>query len=334
MLGLRLAIRTRQKVLLKNSIRFFNALSQPQPNIKPLPEPVNIKVDLDGPQKRITPIDLTVKNVAHLLPHQPILENFIHHNPLRHFEWLPFHSALDHVRWFESYKSPGERFLELTHVDPRKRVNESLSDLCSSFLDKGAAKWTPGFRDKGFLYFFASLEGLGFAPWRKHARQVAQRILNTKNNDLASLALPIIQENLEFFGIPPEDWERAIFSMLSELRGWAGMFERMESHPNEVPPHTTVRLLDFCAVQSILSRSSIEALARQLGWKESKQPFHVFLSKILTLRVDSSVRSSVHDFTPHDSSIAYVDQNAERREALELEFEHALLHSIGIPQNK
>lgn len=275
--------------------------------------------------KRIPIADL-VNEVSDLLPHQGILENFIHHNPLKHLESIPFNDAIDFMHKLEMYMSPSERLLSLVDVDPRKRVNEALADLSSVFLDRGAAKWAPGFRHKGFLYFFASLEVLGFAPWRKYARSVAQRILELEqiNKDaIPSLSETIIQENLEFFDVPRDDWGPAIHAMASELRGWAGMFTRMESHPNEAPPDTTVRLLDFCAVQSILSRSSMEALARQFGWKESEISFGMWLKRAPTLRPASQ------DTMGHSSAISYLDQNAERREALENDFEHAILHSIG-----
>jgi uncharacterized protein YbcC (UPF0753/DUF2309 family) len=262
-----------------------------------------------------------VEQAADLLPNQGILENFIHHNPLEDLESLSFKEALEHVHTLESYMSPGERVFSLVQVDPRKRVNEALVDLSSAFLDRGAAKWAPQFRDKGFLYFFAALENLGFPPWRKHARVLATRVLNQVES--TALAEEILQENLQFFGIPPEEWTSAIRSMLLELRGWAGMFRRMEIRPLEAPANTNVRLVEFCAVQSILMRSSIEALVCQSsGWDTSMQ-FSQWLSKAPT------IRERDHETTHHTSAIAFVDQSAERREVLETEFKHTLLNAIG-----
>ena len=280
-------------------------------------------------------VEHLVKDAAELLPHQPILENFIHHNPLRPLESLPFRVALEHVHELESYMSPGERLFALIDVDPRKRVNEALADLSSAFLDRGAAKWAPRFRDKGFLLFFASLECLGLAPWRRYAREVSKRILPTLEESVSkeshiALAESIIRENLDFFGSCGEEEEmvHTIRSMLLELRGWAGMFSRMESHPNEAPPNTLVLLIEFCAVQSILTRSSIESFALQFGWDPKEMPFHKWISKVPLKRPPS------YDSTPHDSAIAYLDQNSERRESLETEFENALLRAIGMNENK
>jgi hypothetical protein len=122
-------------------------------------------------------MEAALNEAAKMLPNQAILENFIHQNPLSAFESLSFREAIDHVHHLETYMSPAERLSVLLEVDPRKRANEGLADLSSSFLDRGAAKWTPKFRDRGFLYFFASLERLGVAPWRSFARQEAKRLL-------------------------------------------------------------------------------------------------------------------------------------------------------------
>lgn len=265
-----------------------------------------------------------VEQAADLLPNQAILENFVHNNPLKQFEEMKFREALDHVHKLESYMSPGERAFQKFNVDPRKRVNEALVDISCVFLDRGAAKWAPQFRDKGFLYFFATLEGLGIGPWRKHSREAAKRILADyeRRGDTQHMAETILRENLELLGIPRQDWSYAIRSMLLELKGWAGMFRRMETHPAEAPPNTTVRLLDFCAVQSILMRSSIEALGRELRW-DPKVPIAE------QLRLASPFRTEKKDHTLHASALAHIDQSPERREILETEFKRTLLSAIG-----
>jgi len=125
------------------------------------------------------------------------------------------------------------------------------------------------------------------------------------------------------FGIPEAEWTDAIRSMLLELRGWAGMFRRMETHPEESPTNAMVRLVDFCAVKSIMVRSSIESLARESGWSPDLMPLSSWLSRAPTYRKPKQ------ETILHPSAIAYADQCAERREALETEFKHTLLHAIG-----
>lgn len=244
---------------------------------------------------------------------------------------MQFDDAVRYVHQLESTMSPGESVFAMLNVDPRKRTKEALVDLCAPFLDRGAAKWAPGFRDRGFLHFFATLENLGHSPWRKHARQTAKRILMVQQNgttvdanrESLALAESILLENLKQFGVPPEQYTDVTRAMMLELRGWAGMFRRMETHPSEAPPNTKVRLVEFCAVQSILMRSSIESLARQSDWNESQMSLAVWLSSAPTSR------EQAHEISHHPSAIAYVDQTSEGREHLEKEFQQTLLHAIG-----
>lgn len=269
-----------------------------------------------------------VERAADLLPHQGILENFIHRNPLQHLESMQFHAAVAHVKELESALSPGERAFLLTGVDPRKRVNEALSDLSASFLDRGVAKWAPRFRNRGFLYFFASLENLGIAPWRKHARIASERILaelrapplNDANH--AKLAENVIRENLVYFGVPSDMWESSLRSMMLDLRGWAGMFHRMQLHSDEAPVGTHVQLVEFVAVESILLRSSMVAFARNRGWDQAETSFSAWLSQAPT------TRGSTGEGPPHSSSLAFADQHPGRRDGLEATVEHALLGAI------
>ena len=59
----------------------------------------------------------------------------------------------------------------------------------------------------GFLSFFAELENLGVAPWRKHARETANwvRLVSSgATGDARStgeIAESILQDNLKFFGV-------------------------------------------------------------------------------------------------------------------------------------
>ncbi len=83
---------------------------------------------------------------------------------------MKFKDAIEYAHYLETYMSPGERAINLVDFDSRERVKEALVDLCSAFLDRQTAKWSYRHRHKGFLYFYASLENLGFAPWRRGAR--------------------------------------------------------------------------------------------------------------------------------------------------------------------
>ena len=265
-----------------------------------------------------------------MLPQQAILENFVHHNPLEHLQQMPMRDAVQYAHSLESKMSIGERVNALTGVDPRKRVNDALVELSSAYLDRGAAKWAPQFRDKGFLYFFASLECLGRAPWRRHARITARRIQSelSKETDqwaqrTVSLAAELIQENLDALGVEPGDQTDALRALLLELKGWAGMFHRMETHPAEAPESVSSRLIEFSAVQCILTRASIESLALQSGGG------HDSLSSWIAKAPKEREKSGGNEWPQHDSALSHIDQSADRREALETEFKYSLIHAIG-----
>ena len=113
-----------------------------------------------------------LQKAAVLLPHQAILENFVHTNPLAVLQDMDFFEAQEHVRGVLGYPSPGARLSSLMGSDPRKRAHAALVELAAVFLDRGAAKWSAPYRAKGFLYFFAELEAAVLFPpaWRAQAR--------------------------------------------------------------------------------------------------------------------------------------------------------------------
>ena len=160
------------------------------------------------------------------------------------------------------------------------RVRRAVSELAGAFLDRGSAKWDGGLRKHGFLAFFAELENVGFAGWRKGARKTASRIRervllegdeDQRQQSLASMGREVLAANLAAFGAPvpaipastvatrERDLDfhpttMTLRAMLIDVRGWGGMFERHQNHPEEAPEHVPVRLLDFCVVLSILLR--------------------------------------------------------------------------------
>ena len=166
--------------------------------------------------------------------------------------------------------------------------------------------------------------------WRRHARLCAERVLADSRHlgtyNAEELASKLIESHLTWFGIPRNEWVPALRNMMLELRGWAGMFARMQARPDEAPEAVRgcVRLLEFAAVQVVLMRASIEALALESGWHKAVTPFSMWIAQWPpTQRAPSSV------WVSHPSSIASVGQQADSRDELESQFERTLLHSIG-----
>lgn len=275
------------------------------------------------------PVAAMIKDAAEVLPKQAILENFVHHNPWEIFQNMDFFQALEHVEKAFSTMSPGARLFALVNVDPRNRANTAIAELGAVFLDRGVAKWRAPHRERGFLYFFASLECLGFAPWRAHSRAVARRITSQMDGDSSqsseALAHSIILENLKCFCMSSDEWVSTIQSMFLDLPGWGGMFERMEMHACEAPELTNVRLHDFCAVQSILLRSSVESLARGSGW-DTSTPLGSFLSQAPTTH---EIPKFDDEFWQNPSGLAYKPQNCSLRPTHEKNFCLNMLAALG-----
>jgi formate hydrogenlyase subunit 3/multisubunit Na+/H+ antiporter MnhD subunit len=112
--------------------------------------------------------------------------------------------------------------------------------------------------------------------------------------------------------------------MLFDLPGWAGMFQRMETHPSEAPANANVQLTDFAAVQSILARSSIEYLAAKSGW-DTKTSLGSFLSQAPLKRHEGLMDEPWQN----PSGVAFKDQNLKQRESLEAEYEYTTMRAIG-----
>lgn len=277
--------------------------------------------------KKMSIIKKSIIEASDILPHQAILENFVHHNPLENLEHMHWNDALLYVINKESYSTPGEKALLQYKIDPRKRAHEAFSDLASSFLDRGAAKWAPSFRHKGFLYFFSYLENTGFSKWRKYARKEGKRLLPIieKNPDNSVLiAEEVIQDNLDYFEIVEEEYTDCIRAILLEIRGWTGMFCRLEHHPNEAPNNTKVSLIECTAVLTILLRSAIESLS------ESNSKEERFRLKNIIFKKKEEIKIKLE----HPSSISYLDQNYSNQEKREEDYEEFLINNLNNIDNK
>lgn len=66
-------------------------------------------------------------------------------------------------------------------------------------------------------------------------------------------------------GVQEDQLEGFIVESAAALAGWAGMFARLELHPEENHEHMPVHLNDFLAVRFVLARRAIEKICRQSG---------------------------------------------------------------------
>ena len=258
---------------------------------------------------------------------------------------MPFHDALNRVSKRMAYMSPGERMSTLVPLDPRVRANKAVAEIGAPFLDRSLAKWDPPDREKGFLLFFASLEGLGGSPWRAHARVAAEKIKVWRSANpeipMEELALQIIEENMSWMEDDPSLWTSTSRAMLMDLPGWAGMFKRMEEHPEEGPQICSggmcqtvpVNLVEFMAVHTIMQRSSLGALAKKMGWESAEQSITKFLGKTPTKRRGEKpifgMGAEMLGGMQNPSGLAYVNQNFDQMESLEEEYKRITVRAIN-----
>ncbi|MBL8962380.1 MAG: DUF2309 domain-containing protein, partial [Gemmatimonadetes bacterium] len=155
-----------------------------------------------------------------------------------------------------------EAFLALEHPGTDATVHRELIRLTSGFLDRGQALGAMPGREEGFLAAVAALYA---------AAPTSPRGAPGTGDDFAGLhsagrsARQVVEECLLALGVGPEDQEAFVRSTLLALPGWAGMFSRLEAHPEEGLPGIPYRLEDYLAVRLVIERRAVAAAARALG---------------------------------------------------------------------
>ena len=323
-------------------------IMQPQAAAPPITTSKMVPVvEMPAPLRRTTErpdMAKMIRESSDLLSHQAIMENFVHHNPWESLQHMEFFDALDDVAAKSEYMSPAERMSTLAPMDPRTRANKAMADLGAPYLDRGLAKWEAPDREHGFIYFFARVEGLGLAGWRKPAVKAAETILQRYQDnpelDPEELAAEILEENLRELEPDTSKWTSTTRAMLLDLPGWAGMFKRMEDSPREAPEmcdrfsciKIPVRLAEFVAVHSIMHRASMESMAISEGWDREAASLGEFLQLVPARRKgERPLFGMGKEMTTlqNPSGLAYRNQNFEAVERLEREYERVTLKAIN-----
>lgn len=181
-------------------------------------------------------------------------------------------------------------------------------------------------------------------PWRHSARLAAKRIIDKMDSrpdrDPSEIALRFIEEDLRELESDFSLWTATTRAMLMDQPGWAGMFKRMEEQMAERPQKCLdgmcvpipVSLIEFVAVHSIITTSSIKALAQKEGWKPEVTPLHVYLGRVSTKRRGErplfGMGNDVESLQ-NPSGLAYKNQNFDRYEELEAEYEKVTIRAIN-----
>lgn len=146
--------------------------------------------------------------------------------------------------------------VQLEAEDPDERVNETLIQFCSVFMDQGLSDW-PFEATGGFYESFIRLYGQSGwlkSPWKQN---LASELTRLREQAVSPSAC--IEESLAAFGIVESQVEAFVESSLLALRGFAGMIWQLESRGDRVTrgmPAGT--LLEFLAIRLLLDRMAAE----------------------------------------------------------------------------
>ena len=155
-----------------------------------------------------------------------------------------------------------EAFVRLGHAGTDATVHRELIRLTSGFLDQGQALAAMPGREGGFLAAVAALYAA--APTSpRGAPGIGDDFAQIHAN--VSSARDVIRSCLAAIGVPSEEHEGFLIRTALALPGWAGMFSRLEAHPEEGVPGVPYHLDAFLAVRLVIERRAIAAVARELG---------------------------------------------------------------------
>lgn len=159
--------------------------------------------------------------------------------------------------------------------DPDAIVHPELVRLCAGFLDQGQARDVLPGRERGFLRAVAALYAAGArGPRGAESGTAALAALDASPRE----ANAVIRDVLDSLGVRGDAVEEYVVSTLLALPGWAGMFSRLERHPEERVDEVAPALAEFLAVRLLLdaaaARSLATAAALPVAWPElrDRQP--------------------------------------------------------------
>jgi uncharacterized protein YbcC (UPF0753/DUF2309 family) len=150
---------------------------------------------------------------------------------------------------------PRDRLEAAGAPDPDDKVLPMLVRWCGAWLDTGHAEW--GMADRGQVGFLHGLIAHILAnpieprPYFRGLPAAARAAATTSADDL-------IITHLEALGLAGAAAEDHLLDRLLSLRGWAGMFARLEERPDLVPtPIGRVALRDLLAMRLLLDQLAL-----------------------------------------------------------------------------
>lgn len=144
--------------------------------------------------------------------------------------------------------------------DPDVAVHGELQRWCAAFLDEGQALAPLPHRERGFLAAVrAGYLATGSAP--RAARGLLAEVAAIGD----ASAEAVVERCLTALAVPPEDRGAYVEASLLAIPGWAGLFSRLERHPEERHADAPARLDELLAVRLLLDRAVLPAACAEAG---------------------------------------------------------------------
>lgn len=154
---------------------------------------------------------------------------------------------------------PRDLFVRARLADPAELVGPVMVRLSAAYLDAGLARsaW-PG-REDGFLYAWRRLVLETPAVLPEWQQELVARV----RQGASLTAAQLVERALDELGTTPQDREPVLGAVLLQLPGWAGMFHRLEHHPDDRPRNAPpASLLEMTAVRLTYDLCAWRWLAR------------------------------------------------------------------------
>ncbi len=128
-------------------------------------------------------------------------------------------------------------------------IHSLIIRLISSYLDQGQSFWANPFMNKGFWTFFVydilSMNNFTMG-WRSSLVQKVKKYEMSSSEE-------VIKNELSLKGIPEDQHESYLLEILFDLKGWAGMVNKLELEPWQAPVKSPqIKLVDYIAAVLLL----------------------------------------------------------------------------------
>lgn len=175
---------------------------------------------------------------------------------------------INKILWDKCAHKMSDQVLEIKFGEKKYRAkdywekyyNESVSStihpyiirIISSFLDQGQSFWANPYEMKGFWTFFCHdveiTKNFG-AQWQNNLGAKVEHYKNLSSEE-------VIEEELNKMNIPRDKWETFILNILFDLKGWAGMVNKLELEPWQATVKApNIHLVDYIAALILIEAS-------------------------------------------------------------------------------